>query len=951
MQKLVFLLILFWLQSGLSAQTYWQQQVNYSIDVTLNDREHTLDGFEKIAYFNNSPDTLNFIWFHIWPNAYKNDKTAFSEQMLINNRTDFYFSDREQKGYVNQLDFKVNGTTAQITDHPQYIDVVKLELPQPLLPGGNIQINTPFHVQLPENFSRGGHKGNAYQITQWYPKPAVYDRKGWHPMPYLDQGEFYSELGDYQVQVTVPKNYVVASSGELQNQDEKDWLLSRSNYTWEPEVSKVIKKKGGSKIVKKMVQLFPISAKETKTLIFKQHNIHDFAWFADKRYRVMHDTLQLPSSRIVEVNSYYLPTDQKTWQASMDDIKKSVHFHSGLIGEYPYQQISIAEAPMGFPGGMEYPCIAAITAVSSQNELEKIIEHEVGHNWFQGMLASNERIYPWMDEGLNSYYDLRYEKSTYYQNTKLKGDFFASRIPDHDDDYILQSLYTIKKDQPINTASENLSEINYSMMIYGKTARWMQLLEQRLGTTLLDKCMQEYFILFKHKHPYPEDFKKVIGEVSGVNVDDLFMLLDKKGGMEATNVKRKIKPVLFFNLKETDKNQYINILPALGYNEYDNLMIGIVAHNYSLPVTPFHYFVTPMYATGSKTFNGIGRVSYTNYADTKIDKIEYFFSAERFSSKSSIDTLGKKIFESFFKFVPGIRVSFRHPTLSHVSSNIDLRLFYIGEKKFDKYVTKAGDPENVYPSSFTNTNRYITQFSYNYYNNRILYPYQYQLQFQQGKEFYRFNLNGNYFFNYSRGGGMSVRAFGAVFGYIGAKSNDAFIYQPKLLGVRGEEDYTYSNYFLGRSASISNPDGPIANKGLALQQIMIRDGGFKLILDQYEFLQGRSEQWVAALNFNTTLPNSIFPENFPVRLFLDIGTYAEAWKNNPPTSKFLYTAGLQLSLIKNLINIYMPVLYSNDFKDYIKSTWPKNRLLKSISFSIDIQNFRLGKLDKHFDLE
>ncbi|MBS1563669.1 MAG: M1 family peptidase, partial [Bacteroidetes bacterium] len=147
------------------AQSYWQQHVDYRIDVTLSDANHTLDGFEKMIYTNNSPDTLRFIWFHCWPNAYRNDKTAFSEQLLINGRTDFYFSDREQRGYINRLDFKVNGVTAAMEDHPQYIDIVRIILPQPLAPGQSATITTPFHVQLPQNFSRGGHIGESYHVT------------------------------------------------------------------------------------------------------------------------------------------------------------------------------------------------------------------------------------------------------------------------------------------------------------------------------------------------------------------------------------------------------------------------------------------------------------------------------------------------------------------------------------------------------------------------------------------------------------------------------------------------------------------------------------------------------------------------------------------------------------------------------------------------------------------
>jgi hypothetical protein len=217
---------------------YWQQQVDYRIDVELNDKEHTLNGFEKIKYTNNSPDTLTYIWFHIWPNAYRNDKTAFSDQALENGNTKFYFSSKEQKGYINRLDFKVDGVGAKMEDHPSHIDIIKLLLPSPLPSGREISITTPFHVKLPYNFSRGGHDKQSYQLTQWYPKPAVYDLQGWHEMPYLDQGEFYSEFGSFDVRITVPEDYVVAATGVLQNEDEKKWLLNRSSGVATPEPQK-----------------------------------------------------------------------------------------------------------------------------------------------------------------------------------------------------------------------------------------------------------------------------------------------------------------------------------------------------------------------------------------------------------------------------------------------------------------------------------------------------------------------------------------------------------------------------------------------------------------------------------------------------------------------------------------------------------------------------------------
>ncbi|HNF38282.1 MAG TPA: M1 family peptidase, partial [Chitinophagaceae bacterium] len=149
MRKVILLICVLQIICQQGKAQYWQQEVNYSIDVSLNDTEHTLDAFENIEYINHSPDTLHYIWFHLWPNAYKNDKTAYTDQSLENGNTKFYFSSKEEKGYINKLDFKVNNITATTEDHPQYIDIVKLLLPAPLFPGQKINITTPFHVKMP----------------------------------------------------------------------------------------------------------------------------------------------------------------------------------------------------------------------------------------------------------------------------------------------------------------------------------------------------------------------------------------------------------------------------------------------------------------------------------------------------------------------------------------------------------------------------------------------------------------------------------------------------------------------------------------------------------------------------------------------------------------------------------------------------------------------------------
>ena len=887
--------------------SYWQQQVNYKITVSLNDIDNTLDGFVKMQYYNNSNDTLRFIWFHVWPNAYKNDQTAFSDQLLENGKKGFYFSNEAKRGYINRLDFKVDGITALITDHPQQQDIIKLILPAPLPPKTSIEIQTPFHVKLPYAFSRSGYIDKSYQITQWYPKPAVYDKKGWHEMPYLDQGEFYSEFGNYDVQITLPVKYIVASTGVL-NDEKKD--------------------------------------ASTKILHYQQDNVHDFAWFADAAFEVMHDTLKL-ASKTIDVYAYYHKPNAVNWKNSIAFIKSAIRTKSDWVGEYPYKTVSVVESKEAGDGGMEYPTITLISSPSDERLLDYVINHEVGHNWFYGILATNERAHPWMDEGMNSYYDRRYNLQKYNSGSveffKTKNNFINNRLPTDLENVLLQSMTSTKTDQPIETPSEKFSEINYNAVAYTKTAQWMKLLETEIGQVSFDKLMQEYYRRWQFKHPYPEDFKMLAEEISGKNLDKVFALLNTKGSIEKP-VKKGIRVSFLFSMKETTKHNYIFITPAIGYNNYDKLMLGVFIHNYTLPASKLKFALAPLYATGSKQFNGIGNINFSAYTDNRINKVVAGISAARFSTRQSIDTFGKKTFEGFYKLVPSIQLYFKHSPRSTAVSWIDLRTYFIGEKGFTNFEVKAGGDSSIYyPTATVNTNRYINQVSFNIENFRVLYPYNYQLQFQQGKGFYRFNLNANYFFNYPKGGGMQVRLFAAKFGYIGKKTYEAYGYWPKLLAGTGEDDYTYGNYFIGRSASTANGEKPVKNLGIAAQQVMIRDGGLKLRLDQFDYIQGRSENWVAALNFNTTLPD-MFPIKLPIKLFFDVGSYAEAWKKDAQTSKFLYVGGIQLSLFKNLINIYAPLVYSKEFRNILKTEPEQNKFFKKVTFSIDMQNIRLQKL-------
>lgn len=919
---------------------YWQQQTDFTIEVSLNDKEHTLDGFARIVYSNNSPDTLHFIWFHTWPNAYKNDKTALTDQMLENGNTDFYFSSKEERGYMNKLDFKVNNKTAITEDHPQHADILKIILPEPLPPGKQVVISTPFHVKLPFNFSRGGHDGQSYQLTQWYPKPAVYDKNGWHPMTYLDQGEFYSEFGSFDVRITLPDNYVVAATGELQDVPEKEWLKARASFNWEPVKQK---EKNAAGQFKTTYQLFPESAASSKTLHYKINQVHDFAWFADKRFIVNQDTCRLPSGKIINVITCYTPQHKEIWNNSILYAKRAVRFYSQHVGEYPYPVVQVVQGPESFGGGMEYPTITVISPVKDKKALDNVITHEIGHNWFYGILASNERKYPWMDEGMNSYYDARYDREYYGEQPKLEQLFFETQAVE-------------KLDQPISTPAEQFSAVNYGLVAYYKTAEWMRYLEAEVGTETFNRAMQEYYRRWQFRHPQPEDFKKVMEEISDRNLDAVFSYLDKTGTLP--NQKRTgTKAAAIFEIKSLEQwskrptKDLILWGPALGANSYDKFMAGAFITNMKFPPSRLQFLATPMYATGSKRLTGLGFLYYSFYPGGILRKIETGVNASTFTANEYTDSDGKKVHLGFTKIVPGIKLTLKEKnSRSSMNRFIQFKSFLINEEGLRFFRDTVINPPDTTISTrywITENSRTLHQLRFVIENNRVLYPYRGELKLEQGKDFIRTAFTGNYFFNYPKEGGLDVRLFAGKFFYTSAKTFSRQFatdrYHLNMTGANGYEDYTYSDYFTGRNKF----------EGMASQQIMVRDGGFKVRTDLLADKVGKTDDWLMAVNLSTTIPSAInpllmLPVKIPLKLFLDIGTQSEAWKQGAGTDRFLFDAGLHIPILKETINIYIPLLYSNVYRDYIQSTIEKKqRFWKKISFSIDISNFSFRKLDRN----
>jgi hypothetical protein len=978
-----------------SQQNYFQQQVDYKINVSLDDENHILKGDELIHYTNNSKDTLKFLFFHLYPNAYKNDKSSFAAQEVENGQTKFYFSKEEQRGFIDSLDFRVNDNKVTVNNYNEQEDVVLLELNQPLLPAQAIDIRTSFRVVLPEVFSRLGHDGQNYQITQWYPKPAVYDVEGWHPMPYLDQGEFYSEFGNFEVNISTPSNYVIAATGELQTQSEKQFLKNRieQKATWVNTKSN------------------PLSETTFKTVQFKQSNVHDFAWFASKSFVVEIDTATLPTSEKVECLSYFKPENAKIYENSTSITVFTIEYLSKHVGKYPYAHASIVDGTLLAGGGMEYPMITVIGKLQSKRELQTVIIHEVGHNWFQGILASNERAHPWLDEGVNSFYESQIEKAYKKVDTTKTNQLADRALKSINENLIYALVASENQDQAIGEKSEDFSNMNYGAIVYKKAPAMLKYLQAYLGNEKFEQCMKKYFDGWKFKHPSPNDIQRVFERETAENLDWFFKdgiystkkidykLVSAKqiqGGDYIIRIARKktfqgpvpisamqqdstvvtqwvkypetqivlnepqrkysrfeidpshqipdlnmrnntfrmgslfhrmpikIKPFTGVGLS---RRRNIYVMPSIGYNYYDKYMMGICVHNISLPNSKFQFMLNPMFSVGTSDLAGNGVIGYSHLPNQSksIHRIIFSLAGRSFHHNQSSLNIANSLHLRHFKITPSVQIDFKPPfARSKLQSSLSARYILLREESFT-YRLDLTDSLTK-PSIAQSEIQHFGHIVYRRMNKRTFNPFGYQLEALGNQEFLKIGFTANARVDYHmKDKGLHVRFYAGKFFDYKTAAND-FALRNAYLNTTflAKNDIIYDDVYLARNEQ---------DRGL-VQQISMREGGFKIRTDRYINPIGISDNWLTTLNLRSDLPIKM-----PIKLqvFADVGTFASASKLNPSQQKALFDAGLELHLFKDLLIIYAPFIMSKDFKDYTKQIYPKNRFLNTMSFALNLQ--------------
>ena len=467
--------------------TYWQQHVDYTMDVDVDVNKYQYKGKQTLVYTNNSPDDLDKVFYHLYFNAFQPGSQMDVRSLNIKD-PDRRVRDRisklkpEEIGYIKVNSLKQNGVAVS---HETVGTILEVQLNQPIKSGESVTFEMDFDAQVPLQVRRSGRtskEGVALSMSQWYPKLAEYDFQGWHTPPYIAR-EFQGVWGNFDVTIHIDKNYTVGGTGYVQNPQEV-------GHGYE-DATKELKLPKGDKL----------------TWHFKAPNVHDFMWAADNEY--IHDVLKMENG--IDLHFLYKKTLEdkylKSWKDVQPKTAELMTYFSENVGQYPYKQYSVIQ---GGDGGMEYAMSTLITGKRSFRSLFGVTAHEMAHTWFQFLLASNESLHPWMDEGFTSYI-----------STKASYDIFKKegKNPNAGPYRGYNRMVKSGTEEVLTTHADRYhTNRGYSFASYGKGSMFLSQLEYIIGAENTAKGLKKYFTDFSFKHPTPNDVKRSMEKVSGIHL-------------------------------------------------------------------------------------------------------------------------------------------------------------------------------------------------------------------------------------------------------------------------------------------------------------------------------------------------------------------------------------------------------------------------------------------------
>jgi hypothetical protein len=469
----------------------WQQRAEYEMEIDFDVETHRFDGTQRLTYYNNSPDTLNQVFYHLYFNAFQPNSMMDIRSQTIRDADPRVGGrigelDKEEIGYQRVTSLKMNGKKVK---YDIVGTILEAKLPEPVMPNSSVVFEMDFKAQVPLQIRRSGRdnaEGIAYSMAQWYPKMSEYDYQGWHANPYVGR-EFYGIWGDFDVKITIDKDYILGGTGYLQNPEE-------IGYGYAPESE--VKQKRGRRL----------------TWHFKAPKVHDFMWAADPDYT--HDTFEREDGTVLHFLYQKNERTEENWAQLPRVMDKAFDYINTHYGQYPYKQYSFIQ---GGDGGMEYPMGTLITGERSFPSLVGVSVHELMHSWYQMVLGTNESLYPWMDEGFTSW-----ASSNVMNLLREKG-----MLPGEGVDNPHLGSYTgyvnfsqSGLEEPLITHADHfVTNSAYGVASYVKGAVFLEQLKYIIGEDAFDKGMLRYYDTWKFKHPNANDFIRVMEKQSGLELD------------------------------------------------------------------------------------------------------------------------------------------------------------------------------------------------------------------------------------------------------------------------------------------------------------------------------------------------------------------------------------------------------------------------------------------------
>ncbi|MBI2284530.1 MAG: M1 family metallopeptidase [Bacteroidetes bacterium] len=472
----------------------WQQRIKYNIQVAVDVTTNRFTGTEKLEYTNNSPDTLDKVYFHLYWNAFQPGssmdvrsrelgKIQLAEPRRNSDGLDWdsRVKDRiskltpDQIGYQRVSSIRIAGVEQKLKEHETILEVI---LSKPILPKSKVQMDVAFEAQVPLQIRRSGRdnaEGIRYSMSQWYPKMVEYDYQGWNANPYIAR-EFYGVWGDFEVNITIDKNYMVTAGGDLVNAHEVGFGYQAPGTVVKP------------------------AAGNTLTWKWQAYNVHDFMWAADPSYKMITRTVK--DGPLIRVVYKAVDSLENRWQKMADTAALAYPIMAKTFGAYPYKTYTFIQ---GGDGGMEYPMGTLLKSASVGTAI-----HEWMHSWYQMMMGSNESLYPWMDEGFTDYGSTRVLATLRNSN----GFWYAGSY---------RGYFALAKsgyEEPASTHADHYNtNYAYASAAYSKGALFLSQLGYIVSDSVRDKILLSYYNQWRFKHPNPNDFVRVAEKQSGMELD------------------------------------------------------------------------------------------------------------------------------------------------------------------------------------------------------------------------------------------------------------------------------------------------------------------------------------------------------------------------------------------------------------------------------------------------